>query len=52
MTAQVLFFEKDPHLNAVENFYQFHEHISRSSRSQMFFKIGAFKNFEILILTY
>ena len=33
------------------NFYQFHERIFRSSRSQMFFKIGALKNFAILMLT-
>ena len=29
------------------NVSQFHEHIFRSSRSQMFFKIGALKNFAI-----
>ena len=30
------------------NFSQFHEHVFRSSRRQMFFKIGALKNFTIL----
>ena len=30
------------------NFTQFHEHVFRSTRSQMFFKIGALKNFAIL----
>ena len=30
------------------NFSQFHEHIFRSSRSRMFFKIGVLKNFAIL----
>ena len=29
------------------NFSQFHEHIFKSSRSQMFFKIGALKNYAI-----
>ena len=29
-------------------FSQFHEHVFRSSRSQMFFKIGALKDFAIL----
>ena len=30
------------------NVSQFHEHIFRSSRSQIFFKIGALKNFAVL----
>ena len=30
------------------DFSQFHEHIFRSSPTQMFFKIGALKNFAIL----
>ena len=30
------------------NFSQFHEHIFINSRTQMFFKVGAFKNFTIL----
>ena len=30
------------------NVSEFHGHIFRSRRSQMFFKIGALKNFEIL----
>ena len=30
------------------DFSQFHQHIFRSSRMQMFFKIGALKNFTIL----
>ena len=34
------------------NVSQFHGYIFRSSHSQMFFKIGALKNFAIAILTY
>ena len=34
----------------MDKFSQFHDHVFRSSRLQMFFKIGALKNFAILIL--
>ena len=34
----------------MNKFSQFHDHVFRSSRSQIFSKIGALKNFSILIL--
>ena len=35
-------------LKLINKFSQFYEHIFRSSRSRMFFKIAALKNFAIL----